>query len=209
MTAPSPTHWHAQTVEDSLQRLDSGPTGLDTAEAERRLASFGPNRLPERAGPGPLKRFLLQFHNLLIYVLLASTLVTLALGEWLDSAVIFGVVLINAVVGFIQEGKAESAMRAIQKLLTLDSRVKRNGEVRQVPAEDLVPGDLVLLEAGDRAQVLSLIRSAASGMTGLKAVELRGPKGAGGEERLAELFASPTPGSSGKAVLYLEGAIHV
>ncbi|QEY62478.1 cation-transporting P-type ATPase [Metapseudomonas lalkuanensis] len=150
MTAPSPTHWHAQTVEDSLQRLDSGPTGLDTAEAERRLASFGPNRLPERAGAGPLKRFLLQFHNLLIYVLLASTLVTLALGEWLDSAVIFGVVLINAVVGFIQEGKAESAMRAIQKLLTLDSRVKRSGEVRQVPAEDLVPGDLVLLEAGDR-----------------------------------------------------------
>ncbi|BAN49235.1 cation-transporting P-type ATPase [Metapseudomonas resinovorans] len=150
MTAPVPTQWHAQSVDASLQQLDSGPAGLDVAEAERRLASVGPNRLPERPGAGPLKRFLLQFHNLLLYVLLASTLVTLALGEWLDAAVIFGVVLINAVVGFIQEGKAEQAMRAIQKLLTLDSRVKRGGEVRQVPAEDLVPGDLVLLEAGDR-----------------------------------------------------------
>ncbi|WP_271407935.1 cation-transporting P-type ATPase [Pseudomonas sp. Q1-7] len=150
MNAPSPLHWHAQSTESSLRHLGSGPAGLDPEEAERRLARLGPNRLPERAGAGPLKRFLLQFHNLLIYVLLASTLVTLVLGEWLDSAVIFGVVLINAVVGFIQEGKAESAMRAIQKLLTLDSRVKRNGEVRQVPAADLVPGDLVLLEAGDR-----------------------------------------------------------
>ncbi|MGQ7814327.1 cation-transporting P-type ATPase [Metapseudomonas furukawaii] len=150
MTHPTPPHWHARSAEASLHALDSTPLGLESAEAERRLASHGPNRLPERAGVGPFKRFLLQFHNLLIYVLLASTLVTLALGEWLDSAVIFGVVLINAVVGFIQEGKAESAMRAIQKLLTLDSRVKRGGEVRQVPAEDLVPGDLVLLEAGDR-----------------------------------------------------------
>lgn len=150
MNAPITPHWHAQSAEVSLQQLGSGPGGLDTDEAERRLASHGPNRLPERASAGPLKRFLLQFHNLLIYVLLASALVTLAMGEWLDSAVIFGVVLINAVVGFIQEGKAESAMRAIQKLLTLDSRVKRDGAVREIPADELVPGDLVLLEAGDR-----------------------------------------------------------
>ncbi|MBT8764859.1 cation-transporting P-type ATPase [Metapseudomonas boanensis] len=150
MNAPIPTPWHAQSADTALERLDSGPAGLTDEEAQRRLATHGHNRLPQRPGVGPFKRFLMQFHNLLIYVLLASTLVTLALGELLDSAVIFGVVLINAIVGFIQEGKAEQAMRAIQKLLTLDSRVKRDGEVRQIPAEHLVPGDLVLLEAGDR-----------------------------------------------------------
>src|SRR5690606_37012196 len=105
---------------------------------------------PQRQGNGALKRLLMQFHNLLIYVLLLSALVTLALGEWLDSAVIVAVVVINALVGFIQEGKAEQAMRAIQKLLTLDSRVRRAGHTLSVPAEELVPGDLVLLEPGDR-----------------------------------------------------------
>ncbi|AJE21801.1 cation-transporting P-type ATPase [Azotobacter chroococcum] len=142
--------WHTRAAEDSLAALDSGPDGLSADEAQRRLEQHGPNRLPQRKGDGPLKRFLLQFHNLLIYVLLASCGVTLILGEWLDSAVIFGVVLINAVVGFVQEGKAEQAMRAIQKMLTQESRVRRDGKVSVVDAEHLVPGDLVLLEAGDR-----------------------------------------------------------
>lgn len=150
MNAPASRDWHAQPAHYSLQQLEASDTGLSTEEAERRLALHGPNQLPERNAAGPLRRFLRQFHNLLIYVLLLSTLVTLALGEWLDSAVIFGVVLINAIVGFIQEGKAEQAMRAIQKMLTLDSRVRRDGAVQSVPAERLVPGDLVLLEAGDR-----------------------------------------------------------
>jgi len=142
--------WHTRPAEDSLAALNSGPDGLSADEAERRLQEHGPNRLPERHGDGPLKRFLLQFHNLLIYVLLASCGVTLIIGEWLDSAVILGVVLINALVGFIQEGKAEQAMRAIQKMLTQESRVRRDGKVHVVDAEHLVPGDLVLLEPGDR-----------------------------------------------------------
>ncbi len=150
MQGHSHTDWHTQAAEDSLAALSSGLDGLSADEAERRLQQHGPNRLPEHKGEGPFKRFLLQFHNLLIYVLLASCGVTLILGEWLDSAVILGVVLINAVVGFVQEGKAEQAMRAIQKMLTQESRVRRDGKVSLVDAEYLVPGDLVLLEAGDR-----------------------------------------------------------
>ncbi|MGH8433280.1 MAG: cation-transporting P-type ATPase [Pseudomonas sp.] len=150
MNDSAPRDWHAHPAQYSLQQLEASDTGLSSTEAERRLAIYGPNRLPERPEAGPLKRFALQFHNLLIYVLLAATLVTLAIGEWLDSAVIFGVVLINAIVGFIQEGKAQHAMRAIQKLLTLDSRVRRDGTVQSLPAELLVPGDLLILEAGDR-----------------------------------------------------------
>lgn len=150
MSTPAPHDWHAQHAEQTLQHLDTSPDGLSAEQAQERLESFGPNRLPRRRRNGPLRRLLLQFHNLLIYVLLLSALVTLALGEWLDSAVIYAVVVINAIVGFIQEGKAEQAMRAIQKMLTLDSKVRRAGRTLNVPAEQLVPGDMVMLEAGDR-----------------------------------------------------------
>ncbi|MCQ4327247.1 carbonate dehydratase [Stutzerimonas stutzeri] len=150
MSTPAPHAWHAQPADQTLQHLDVSSSGLNAEEAQRRLQVFGPNRLPRRRSNGPVKRFLLQFHNLLIYVLILSALVTLALGEWLDSAVIFAVVVINAIVGFVQEGKAEQAMRAIQKMLTLDSKVRRAGQTTTVAAEQLVPGDMVLLEAGDR-----------------------------------------------------------
>lgn len=142
--------WHAQAAEHSLQQLRSGSAGLDSEQATVRLQEYGLNQLPQRAAVTPLRRFLLQFHNLLIYVLLAATLMTLALGQWLDSAVIFAVVLINVVISFIQEGKAEQAMRAIQSMLTVDSRVLRDGEVISLAAEQLVPGDVVLLDAGER-----------------------------------------------------------
>ncbi|MBB1519770.1 HAD-IC family P-type ATPase [Aquipseudomonas guryensis] len=150
MQMPTQPDWHAHTGEETLQQLRVSQAGLSNAEASERLRQHGPNRLHQRQGPSALKRLALQFHNLLIYVLLASCVVTVFLGEWLDSAVILGVVLINAVIGFIQEGKAEQAMRAIQKMLTLEARVRRDGQTQSVPAEQLVPGDLVLLEAGDR-----------------------------------------------------------
>ncbi|APC19584.1 carbonate dehydratase (plasmid) [Pseudomonas frederiksbergensis] len=142
--------WHALAAEHSLQQLRSSSAGLDSEQAAARLREYGLNQLPQRAGLTPWRRFLLQFHNLLIYVLLAAMLMTLALGQWLDSAVIFAVVLINVVISFIQEGKAEQAMRAIQSMLTVDSRVRRDGEVISLAAEQLVPGDVVLLDAGER-----------------------------------------------------------
>ena len=150
MREPDSSDWHALTSEHSLQQLHSSDAGLTSAQATERLQEHGLNQLPQRAGLTPWRRFLLQFHNLLIYVLLASMAMTLVLGQWLDSAVIFAVVLINALIGFIQEGKAEQAMRAIQSMLTVDSRVRRDGEVLSLAAEQLVPGDVVPLDAGER-----------------------------------------------------------
>ena len=150
MPPAAPQDWHARSAQQCLEQLHSHAAGLSAEEAERRLRQYGPNLLPETAGPGWFRRLLLQFHNLLIYVLLGAALLVGLLGHRLDALVILGVVAINALVGFIQEGKAEQAMRSIRKLLTLDSRVRRDGLVRSLPAEQLVPGDIVLLEAGDR-----------------------------------------------------------
>ncbi len=150
MAANEQQAWHALPAEECLQHMASPAEGLSHEEAALRLQQFGANSLPQAHVRGPLWRFLLQFHNLLIYVLLAACLMTLALGAWLDSAVIFGVVLINAIIGFIQEGKAEQAMRAIQQMLCVEARVRRGGRLMSLPAEQLVPGDVVLLEAGER-----------------------------------------------------------
>ena len=150
MSAAAPQDWHARSPQQCLEQLHSRAAGLSAAEAADRLRRQGPNRLPETTGPHWLLRLLRQFHNLLIYVLLGAALLVGALGGWLDCAVILGVVVINSLVGFLQEGKAEQAMRAIRQLLTLDSRVRRDGLIGSLPAEHLVPGDIVLLEAGDR-----------------------------------------------------------
>src|SRR5262245_11607004 len=143
--------WHAMRVDEVLRRLQSNPsTGLDGQEASGRLATYGPNRLPEGMKQGPFKRFLLQFNNVLIYVLLAAGFIKLMVGLWLDAAIIFGVVLLNTLLGFIQEGKAEKALDSIRNMLSADARTLRGGEPRMIPAEDLVPGDVVLLESGDK-----------------------------------------------------------
>jgi len=142
--------WHAVSAEQALSALESSPRGLGSAEASARLARDGPNRLTERRTRGPVKRFLAQFHNVLIYVLLAAAGVTAALGQAVDTGVILGVVLINAVVGFLQEGKAEKALAAIRRMLSLKAVVLRDGHQLSVDAETLVRGDLVLLQSGDR-----------------------------------------------------------
>jgi magnesium-transporting ATPase (P-type) len=137
-------------VGDVLGELDSNVRGLTTDEAGRRLDEHGPNRLPEAEREGPLKRFLRQFHDVLIYILLAAAVVTALLGEWIDTGVILGVVVINAIIGFIQEGKAEAALESIRAMLSLHASVIRDGEREEIDAEDLVPGDVVVLESGDR-----------------------------------------------------------
>jgi magnesium-transporting ATPase (P-type) len=152
--------YHAQDIETVLLALGTDAShGLSEEEARARLERYGPNRLSERRRRGPLARFLLQFHNVLIYILLAAAAVTAALGHWVDSSVIVGVVAINALVGFIQEGKAEQALAAIRRLLSLRATVLRGGHVHHLEAEQLVPGDIVLLQSGDRVPAdLRLIR---------------------------------------------------
>jgi magnesium-transporting ATPase (P-type) len=150
-SAAGDASWHGLTVEETRGRLDTNiEKGLDAADAQTRLQKFGPNRLPAGKRSGPLKRFLSQLNNILIYVLLGAGFVKLMLGLWLDAAVIFGVVLINTLIGFIQEGKAEKALDSIRNMLSTEARTLRGGESRMIPAEELVPGDVVLLESGDK-----------------------------------------------------------
>jgi magnesium-transporting ATPase (P-type) len=145
------TAWHALPANEALARLDSSAeSGLTAAEVSRRLEKYGPNQLPQRRKKGALLRFLTQFHNILIYVLLAAGFVKLMLGLWLDAGVILGVVIINALLGFIQEGKAEKALDSIRNMLSPEARTFRDGDASIVPSEELVPGDIVLLESGDR-----------------------------------------------------------
>ncbi|WP_135450910.1 HAD-IC family P-type ATPase [Tabrizicola caldifontis] len=142
--------FHAETGKAALERLGSRPQGLTAAEAARRLAEYGPNRLPEVKPRGPVARFLTQFNNVLIYVLLGAATVTALMAHWVDTGVILAVVLANAVIGFIQEGKAEAAMAGIRSLLAPKAAVLRDGVRVTVQGADLVPGDIVLLEAGDK-----------------------------------------------------------
>jgi calcium-translocating P-type ATPase len=141
---------HAKPAADCLAALGSSTDGLTTPEAARRLAEHGANRLPEVRARGPVLRFVMQFHNVLIYVLIGAAVVTAALQHWIDTGVILAVVLANAVIGFIQEGKAESAMAAIRNMLAPKAAVLRDGRRMTVDGAALVPGDIVLLEAGDK-----------------------------------------------------------
>jgi magnesium-transporting ATPase (P-type) len=152
--------WHAQPAHTVLAALQTPPGGLSAQEAARRLARYGRNELPPPARRSALMRFLLQFHNLLIYVLIAAGVVTLTLGHVTDSAVIFGVVLVNAIIGFIQEGKAERALDAVRAMLASHATVLRGGQRREIAAAELVPGDLVLLASGDKVPAdLRLVRA--------------------------------------------------
>jgi magnesium-transporting ATPase (P-type) len=150
-TAADGTAWHAMAADEVLRRLTtSTETGLDAGEAATRLREHGPNRLPEGKKRGPLMRFVAQFNNILVYVLLGAGFTKLMLNLWLDAGIIFGVVVLNALLGFIQEGKAEKALDSIRNMLSAEARTVRGGETRMIAAEQLVPGDVILLESGDK-----------------------------------------------------------
>jgi len=145
-----PQDWHAQAIDAVATALGSSQEGLDSSEAERRLSEHGPNRLPRQKRRPWLLRFFDQFRNVLIYILLASALAAGLLGHAVDAMVILGVTLLNAIIGMVQEGKAEEAMAAIGSMLATTVRVRRDGRWIELPTERLVPGDVVRLEAGDR-----------------------------------------------------------
>jgi len=143
--------WHAMPQAEVVERLATdSEKGLSQSEASARLQKYGPNRLPEGKKRGPFTRFFAQFNNILIYVLLAAGFTKLMLSLWVDAGIIFAVVVLNALLGFIQEGKAEKALDSIRNMLSAEARTMRSGETRMIPAEQLVPGDVVLLESGDK-----------------------------------------------------------
>ena len=143
--------WHQLELREICRLLKADlEHGLSTAEARRRHQEFGPNRVSAHAGTPMWKRFLVQFHQPLVYILLLASGVTAFLQEWVDSGVIFGVVFINAIIGWLQESKAEKAIEALSRLTVAEVTVRRDGNRQRVPSAELVPGDVVLLQSGDR-----------------------------------------------------------
>ncbi len=153
-------NWHHLPADEVVDLLETdAEAGLDVFEVKHRQERYGANVLTTRSGPSALKRFLLQFHQPLIYILIAAGAVTLFLKEWVDAGVIFGVVLVNATIGYLQEAKAVEAIEALAKTMTTEALVLRAGEQARVSATEIVPGDVVLLQAGDKVPAdLRLIR---------------------------------------------------
>ncbi len=148
--AEAATVHHAPVADVVILLGTDANTGLSDKEAAARLVRFGPNSLPPVKGPSALRRWLDQFNHPLIYVLLGAAAVTAALGETVDASVIMGVVLINAVIGYVQESRADTALQALSAMTRTSARVVRDGGTREVDAAALAPGDLVVLQAGDR-----------------------------------------------------------
>ncbi|MDJ0808437.1 MAG: cation-transporting P-type ATPase [Gammaproteobacteria bacterium] len=142
--------WHAVDIQQVMERLSTHPEGLSENEGQRRLETHGANRIPPPKRRSALVRLLAQFNNVLIYVLIVAALVTILLEHLVDAGVIIGVVLINGLIGFIQEGKAEKAIDAVRNMLSAQATVIRSGRRYQLPAEGLVPGDVVFVQSGDR-----------------------------------------------------------
>jgi len=155
----SSKNWHSKSVKTVLTLLKTSENGLSQNEIVIRHSKHGFNQLPETRAHGPLTRFFYQFHNVLIYVLIAASAVTATLGHWVDASVILAVVFLNALIGFVQEGKAENALRAIRQMLSPNALVLRDARQITIQAKDLVPGDIVMLQSGDKVPAdLRLIR---------------------------------------------------
>jgi magnesium-transporting ATPase (P-type) len=143
--------WHSMEAEEVLKKMESHiDEGLTDKEAKERLEKYGKNEIPKGKKRSWWMRLLLQFHNVLIYVLIAAAVITALMDHWIDTWVILAVVIVNALIGFIQEGKAEQALESIREMLSLEAVVIRDGKKKTIDAEELVPGDIVQLKSGDK-----------------------------------------------------------
>ncbi len=145
----SPPVWHSMETDEALQRLDSAGSGLTTASAQKRLSEHGPNAIPEKGRRSLLLMLLGQFSDFMIVVLLLAALISGFIGEPLDTVAILVIVLLNAIIGMVQEYRAERAVAALRKMAAPEAQVLRDGKTVTLAASELVPGDIVLLEAGN------------------------------------------------------------
>ncbi|MHB1358171.1 MAG: cation-translocating P-type ATPase [Rhodocyclaceae bacterium] len=194
MTTPTPS-WHATPAAQVAAALDINPVhGLNAAQAAERLASHGENRLAEKPPRPAWLKFLDQFKSLLVLILIGAAVLAGAIGDLKDAIVIGIVVLLNAALGFYQEYRAEAALAALKNMLAPTARVRRDSEVRQIDAAELVPGDLLLLEAGDRipadARVLSAHSAevAEAALTGESHAVAKHPDAVAEKSALAERY---------------------
>jgi len=144
---PGEAGWYQLTPEHVFEALGTDQTGLTSSEAKTRLGQYGYNELKVKKR-SPFIRFLVQFHNALLYVLMVAALIAGLLDKFMDMWVVIGVILATVVIGFIQEGKAEASLEALKKMLVSICSAIRDGEVQHVATRELVPGDVVLLEGG-------------------------------------------------------------
>jgi Ca2+-transporting ATPase len=142
--------WYQLGTDETLKKLDSRRAGLTLEQVRERLSQYGPNQLEGKKKTPPLLVFLQQFLSPLIYVLLVAAIITAAVGHYLDTWVVLGALVLNAVIGFVQEMRAEKAMGALVRMAAPRASVRRDGTVREVPAHELVPGDILLFEVGDK-----------------------------------------------------------
>ncbi len=145
--------WTSLSIDEVLNRLGTDPeTGLSSEEAQKRLATYGPNKLEEKEGPNPIAIFFSQFTEIMVVILLIAAAISFLMGEIKETIAILVIVILNAILGFVQEYRAERALQALRRLATPIVKVRRDGKIQEIPAEQLVPGDIVLLEAGTRVQ---------------------------------------------------------
>ncbi len=164
---PKGKAWHSQSVEEALAQLDSAATGLSTQEAARRLATNGPNELKEGKRIGSLHIFVGQFKSVIIWILIVAGVISGLLGEVVDAIAILAIVVLNAVIGFYQEFKAEKSIAALKKMTAPQAKVLRDGKITSIPASGIVSGDILALEAGDLVAADARLLEAAS----LKCIE--------------------------------------
>ena len=143
-------NWHNQSPDEILYSLNSRVIGLTESEAKERLTKYGVNELKAKKKTPPVIVFLKQFLSPLIYVLLAAAIISFIVQHFIDAWVIIGVLLANAIVGFVQETRAEKAMEALSRLAAPKAKVKRDGVLKQIPAREIAPGDIIILETGDK-----------------------------------------------------------
>lgn len=173
--------WYNQSAEEVLSQVGSSANGLSTQEAAQRLAADGPNELKEGKRISPLQIFLSQFKSLLIWILIAAGVISGVLGEMVDAIAILAIVVLNAVIGFYQEFKAEKSIAALKKLTAPEARVLRDGQVTSIPASGIVVGDILALEAGDlvgadaRLLEAASLRCIESALTGESTAETKQP----------------------------------
>jgi len=164
--------FHSQTVEDALEKLSSNINGLSEKEAKSRLEKFGVNEIPEKKARHPVLIFLKQFHSVLIYILIIAAVISFFSGDLVDVYIIIGVILINAIMGFVQERKADLSIQALKKMIVPHAKVYREGELLQIAARELVLGDIILLEEGDRVPAdarlleIKIFRTVEASLTG-------------------------------------------
>src|SRR5450759_1572603 len=146
----SDNSWHTLTIDEVAQRLETSPeSGLSSADAAKRLAHFGANELKEKRARSPWRMLLDQFTDFMIIVLIVAAIISGFVGDVEDTVVIIVIVILNAVIGFVQEYRAERAMAALKQMAAASARIQRDGRIETVSAAELVPGDMVLLEAGN------------------------------------------------------------